>query len=148
MINAFEKQPPSPFINRVDDYGYTALHYAVANGHSGIVNELMNRGADPTGSTKSGKTIFELIDARFDLVDASKNLDVTTTRRLRLYRDSYAQSNSSSLLFATTSRGDQGIPPNGISSSLATEENNPPECVTIEEGDREVFKSYRKLRRW
>ncbi|XP_011495138.1 PREDICTED: ankyrin repeat domain-containing protein 39 [Ceratosolen solmsi marchali] len=41
--------------NVEDNAGYTALHYAVRNGHDEICNELLKRGANVNAVTRSGR---------------------------------------------------------------------------------------------
>ena len=43
-------------INRVDDGGLTALHYACSNGTRDIVKRLLDKGADVTITTNRGVT--------------------------------------------------------------------------------------------
>ncbi|KAL3307946.1 hypothetical protein Ciccas_013530, partial [Cichlidogyrus casuarinus] len=44
--------------NDQDNYGYTALHYAIRHGHLNIVELLLNSGADPLIENKFGTTSF------------------------------------------------------------------------------------------
>ena len=47
-------------INRQDKFGWTALHFAVSNGHQRIVDLLLSFGSDPSVETKTGQTVLDL----------------------------------------------------------------------------------------
>jgi ankyrin repeat protein len=51
-------------VNRKDDNGWTALHFAANRGHEAVVQLLLNKGADINAKTKTGTTALHIAAQR------------------------------------------------------------------------------------
>ena len=65
-------------VNASDSFGETSLHYAARNGHLGIVNTLLDHGANPTIKSKS-----TFLDDKASNVSMSSNVSSTQKRAIR-----------------------------------------------------------------